>query len=51
MINGNVVRAPVACTVSVPADATSKWGADSWLLHNVTSRSGSPVIEPEQITE
>jgi hypothetical protein len=49
MINGNVVRAPVACTVSVPVRCHIEAGADSRLLHNVTSSTGSPVIEPEQL--
>lgn len=49
MMNGNVVRAPVACIVSVPVRCRIGAGADSRLLHNVTSRTGSPVIEPEQI--
>jgi hypothetical protein len=40
IINGTVVRAPVACTVSVPVRCHIEVGADSRLLHNVTGRAG-----------
>lgn len=54
MINGNVVRAPVACTVSVPvgvdrgyADATSKQARQLVIVTQRDRPFGSLVIKPE----
>jgi hypothetical protein len=58
MINGNIVRAPVACTVRVPvgvdrgyADATSKQARQLVIVTQRDRPFGSLVIKPEPNAE